>query len=208
MQGNRPAALAHSTFELLRALNDPTSRIDDIERLALCDVAFSYRLLRVLNSAAFGLRQRVESVRQAIVMLGLDNLRRWTMVLSVSSQTAKPTELTRMAIIRAQMCENLGRALRLPNPRLHFTAGFFSVLDALLDCPIEEAIAEVPLVPEVADAVLHGSGVAGEVLRCVTAYERGDWPNARLRHLDDGQIASAWFHAVQQADQLMADVAG
>ncbi len=208
VEGRRPSAGAHKTFELLHVLNDSASTIDDIERLAVADIAFSYRLLRVLNSAAFGLRQRVESVRQAIVMMGLDNLRKWTMVLSVSSQTNKPTELTRIALIRAQMCENLGRALRQPNLRLYFTVGFFSVLSALLDRPLEEALAELPLVPEVADAVLHRTGLAGEVLRCVIAYERGDWDDTRIKGLDEAQVASAWFNAVQQADQITSDAMG
>jgi EAL and modified HD-GYP domain-containing signal transduction protein len=206
LEHRRPMANLRKMLELLRALNDPGATVADIERIVRADVTFSYRLLRCLNSAAFCLPQRIETVRQAIVMLGFENLRTWTTVLTIATQPGRPTELVRIALLRARMCEALARLTKHPSPPVCFTVGFFSILDALLDRPLRDVLEELPLTPDVNAAVLHHEGPAGAVLACVLAYERGDWDKVKLTGIGDEAIGSAWLAAVRETDDLVAEL--
>jgi EAL and modified HD-GYP domain-containing signal transduction protein len=198
----RPPTSADRLLDLLRVVNDPGGKLADIERVILGDVTLTYRLLRYLNSARFGLPRQVSSVRQALVLVGLDNLKRWASVLALASAGGKPVELLRIALIRARMCKNLTYYTG-GDPETFFMAGLFSVLDALLDRPISEVLASIPLASEISDAILEHRGRAGEALSCVIAYERGKWNEVELRGCGPADIASAWFRAVEWTDPLI-----
>jgi EAL and modified HD-GYP domain-containing signal transduction protein len=191
-------------LELLRVLHDPRVTIDQLDEIVRRDVLLSYRLVRCLNSAAFGLPQRIQNVRHALVMLGIDNLRKWAAVLALSAKPGKPVELMRIALIRAQMCATLASQARLDAKSL-FTVGLFSVLDALLDRPMPELIEAVQLAEPIPSAILQGEGKAGAVLRCVVAYERGDWDNVKLEPIGVAEITSAWLRAVAWADEMASE---
>jgi c-di-GMP phosphodiesterase len=198
----RPPTSAERLIELLRVVNDPAGKLADIERVIRGDVTLMYRLLRYLNSARFGFPRQVSSVRQAIVLVGLENIKRWASVLALASAGGKPVELLRIALIRARMCKNL-TYYSGGDPETFFMAGLFSVLDALLDRPITEILSSIPLASEISDAILERRGRAGEALDCVIAYEQGNWKGAELRGCGPAEIASAWFRAVEWTDPLI-----
>jgi EAL and modified HD-GYP domain-containing signal transduction protein len=191
-------------LELLRVLHDPKVSIDQLDEVVRRDVLLSYRLVRCLNSAAFGLPQRIQNVRHALVMLGIDNLRKWAAVLALSARPGKPVELMRIALIRAQMCAGLAPLAKCETKSL-FTVGLFSVLDALLDRPMAEIIEAVHLAEPIPSAILRGEGKAGAVLKCVVAYERADWDNVKLDSAGVAEITSAWLRAVAWADSSAAE---
>ncbi|HEY3594192.1 MAG TPA: HDOD domain-containing protein, partial [Polyangiaceae bacterium] len=191
-------------LELLRVLHDPKVTIDQLDEIVRRDVLLSYRLVRCLNSAAFGMPQRIQNVRHALVMLGIDNLRKWAAVLALSARPGKPVELMRIALIRAQMCAGLAPLLRCETKAL-FTMGLFSVLDALLDRPMREIIEAVQLAEPIPSAILRGEGKAGAILRCVVAYERADWDNVQLDSIGIAEITSTWLRAVSWADGAAAE---
>jgi EAL and modified HD-GYP domain-containing signal transduction protein len=196
----RPAATTR-VLELLRLLSDPRVTLDQIDEIVRSDVLLSYRLIRCLNSAAFAVPQKIQNVRHALVMLGIENLRKWAAVLALSAGTGKPVELMRIALIRAQMCTNLGALCRFDSRSL-FTVGLFSVLDALLDRPMLEILDALRLADDVVGAILQGEGRLGAILRCVIAYERGRWDDVRLDDVGIAEITSAWLRAVAWADAL------
>ncbi|MBV9947664.1 MAG: HDOD domain-containing protein [Myxococcales bacterium] len=198
---DRRASDGTRVLELLRAVHDPEVTIDRIDEIARSDVLLSYRLVRCLNSAAFALPQRVQSVRHALVLLGLENLRKWASVLALAASPDKPLELTRIALIRAQMCANLAPHVRC-DARALFAVGLFSVLDALLDRPMAEILETLHLDPELTLAILRREGKRGAVLGCAIAYERGDWDGVRLPGASLPAITSAWLRAVAWADEV------
>jgi EAL and modified HD-GYP domain-containing signal transduction protein len=115
----RPELLQHrgivanraSMLEIVAALQDPTVQLHKLERMISRDVGLSFRLLRYINSAFFGLRFEISSIGQALALLGVQNLRRWATLTVLASIDGKPPELTVTALVRARFCERAGAQL-------------------------------------------------------------------------------------------------
>ena len=168
------AANRIALLQVAAALNDPAVELDEIEQLIVHDVALSFRLLRYVNSAFFGLRGDVRSIGQALALLGLDNIRRWATLSVLASIDDKPTELTVTALIRARFCELAGEPLGIAGPAELFTLGLFSVLDAMMDAPMIDVVASLPLTAEMRDALVARKGKRGLLLQCVAGLETGE----------------------------------
>jgi EAL and modified HD-GYP domain-containing signal transduction protein len=197
MAGSRLAVL-----RLLAKLQDPDAKLSELEAAIASDVGLSYRLLRYLNSARFANRRKIDSIRQAIVLLGLGQVRGWVSLLALAGLDDKPRELMVTAMVRARMCELLAEAARVPRPDTHFAAGMFSLLDALMECPMQEVLAELPLSDEINQALLEGKGALGESLASVLAYERGAWDDVDCPGLEEAAIREAYLRAIEWADGL------
>ena len=133
-------------MQLASALQDPTIQLADLEQLISADVGLSYRLLKYINSAYFGLRGRISSKKQATALLGIANLRPWATLTTLADLGDKPRELFVTALIRARFCEQAGQA-KDGSPAERFTLGLFSVLDALTDVSMHTALQTLPLTP-------------------------------------------------------------
>jgi c-di-GMP phosphodiesterase len=169
-----------SLLEVIAALQDPSVDLAQLERLIVRDVALSFRLLRYINSAFFGLRCEVSSIRQALALLGVQNLRRWATLSVFASIDDKPPELTVTALIRGRFCELAGEQLQLDAVQGElFTLGMFSVIDALMDAPIEDVLASIPFPRDMRDALIAHDGDKGRLLTAVTALEAGDFDLAQ-----------------------------
>ena len=168
------AANRLALLQVAAVLNDPDVELEQIEQLIAHDVALSFRLLRYVNSAFFGLRGDVRSIGQALALLGLDNVRRWSTLSVLASIDDKPTELTVTALTRARFCELAGEPLGIASPAELFTLGLFSVLDAMMDAPMIDVIASLPLAAEMREALVGRKGKRGLLLECVTALETGE----------------------------------
>lgn len=190
------------TLRLLAKLQDPVTSIRELETLISQDVSMSYKLLRSLNSAFYSLPRKIESIHQALVMLGNQWLKTWASLLLLSSIHDKPQELMQMAMVRAKMCELLATAKRLSPKETFFTAGLFSVLDALMDQPMEDVLNALPLSQEINDALLRREGNLGAVLQCVMDYERGNWDAVLHIGLQQGEITQAYLEAITWANQV------
>lgn len=161
--------------QVVAALHRPDAQLADIEPLVARDVALSFRMLRYVNSAYFGLRHEVRSIGQALALLGLDNVRRWATLSALASIGDKPPELTVTALIRARFCELAADQLHIGSPGELFTLGLFSVIDAMMDAPMSDVVESLPLADDVREALVRRRGPKGELLNCVTALERGDY---------------------------------
>ncbi len=162
-------------LQVVAALHKPDVELKDVEQLIARDVALSFRMLRYVNSAYFGLRGDVRSIGQALALLGLDNIRRWATLSIMASVDDKPTELTVTALIRARFCELAGEQLGIATPPELFTLGLFSVIDAMMDAPMRDVVESLPLAEDMRDALVLRQGVMGELLDCVTALEAGEY---------------------------------
>jgi EAL and modified HD-GYP domain-containing signal transduction protein len=173
-----PAAKVHC-LRLLQETQRPELDFDRLERLILEDVSLSYQLLRYVNSPLFALTSSIRSIRQALMFFGETELRKW-IVLATLARTAedKPSELIRHSLVRARFCESVARLANNGTEQSAFLTGLFSLLDALIDQPLEESLSAMCIAPEIA-AVL--SGQAGEndplagVYHLARAYEVAEW---------------------------------
>ena len=168
-----------SMLEVVADLQDPSVQLGQLERKIGRDVALSFRLLSYINSAFFGLRFEISSIGQALALLGVENLRRWATLTVLASIDGKPPELTVTALVRARFCELAGEHLPGPRPGELFTLGLFSVIDALMDAPIEDVIAQIPFPADMRAALVSRAGEKGALLHSVTAIESGDFDRAR-----------------------------
>jgi EAL and modified HD-GYP domain-containing signal transduction protein len=188
-----------AVVRLLAALNQKSSTIDEIEKLVSEDVSLSYRLLRYINSAFIALPQKVDSIRRAVIFFGIDMLRHWASLLVMAGVEGKPKVLMESALVRARMCERLAAQAGLPDTESFFTVGLFSILDSLLDTPMEVIVEPLPLSPEIVAALTAGAGVYGEALRCVMSYETCDWANVKFQGLERSTIGGVYLDSIEWA---------
>ncbi len=195
-------------LRLLSALNAPDVSIGEIEDLVKHDVTLSYRVLRCINSAAFGLRREVTSIRQALVLLGIAQIQKWASVWSMAGLNSGGTsETVSMAIIRARCCELLGnRLLGDDAGSEYFLLGLCSLLDSMLRRPMADALAEVPVSDVIKAALLGQPNIARSILDAVVAYERGEWDLAsEAAHqalFDPAMLPAAYADALRWSREL------
>jgi len=165
------------TFRLLKMVRDHKSMDGEIEDLLRRDVALSYKLLRMVNSAAVGGRD-IWSIGHALRLLGRDQVARWLGLLLVTDGTRDGVraELMNLSLVRARMCELLADASGVPRARGPlFLVGMLSVLDQLLETPMDVLADSMELAPDVRNALLTRQDFYGDVLGLVEAYEQGWW---------------------------------
>lgn len=183
--GRKISENKQSVLQLLSALHDPDIAIDKIESMIARDTLLSFKLLRLVNSAAFGLRRNVDSLRQAIMLLGLGKLKNWVNLLALSNLSGKPHELSVAALTRARMCEMISTQLKQQSrPDTSFTVGLLSTLDAFLDMPLDELLRNLSLSEALNQAMLAHAGPEGMVLQLVQAHEQGHWQEIDWAHLE------------------------
>jgi EAL and modified HD-GYP domain-containing signal transduction protein len=176
---NARALPAHQLayLSLFAAVSRPGLSIAELEHLVKRDVSLTLRVLRSVNSSAFGIAREITSVRHALIMIGVAQVRRWALIWALAglSVGAVP-EVMSMALLRARACEIVGEAWGGPEAACEaFLLGLCSMLDAILERPLEQVVTVLPLAPRVRDALLGGSSPLRTMLDAVQAHERGDW---------------------------------
>ncbi len=196
------AANQLTQMQLLAALMRPNVPLADVEELLKRDTTLSYRVLRTVNSAGFGLRREIGSIREALLMLGLDQVRKWASLWTLASLNKGPSELLTMTIVRARTCETVGQALGRAEQG-YFLLGMCSLLDALLGQPMDKVVAELPVNAEIRGALLGEANHARQVLEAVARYERADWLEASSAAaavgLDEDTLPQAYLDALAWA---------
>lgn len=161
-------------MELLAAVHNLDTPIDELEKKIMRDVSLSFRLLKLVNSPFFGVASEVDSVKRAIVLLGRDEIRKLVSLLALSTINDQPAAMVEIALFRARTCELLGQRVGV-SPEECFTVGMFSALDVLMEQPIKRIVSKLPLSQNVRTAILDHQGVMGEALSCALAMEEAKW---------------------------------
>jgi c-di-GMP-related signal transduction protein len=163
--------------ELLRAATAPEFDIQSLAVKIKYEPSLTFRLLRYLNSAFFGLRGEIHSVQHALSLLGERELRKWIAVVSVGVLAdGKPDELMTVPLIRSRFCELLAPFAGIPGDANDlFLMGLLSLMDAILDQPIDSILKEMPLRSEIKDALFHQKGLYWQLLEITIAHEQADW---------------------------------
>lgn len=197
-----------SLMRILKEINKPSVQFDRIERVLQKDVSITYKLLRFVNSAFFGLKTTVQSIRHALALLGEAEVRKCLSFIVLSSiGTDKPLELIRITIIRAKFCEYIAAELGFKSDLSNFfLMGMFSMVNAFLDRPMDEILADLPLAFSVKTALLGKPNHFRDVLELVTNYEKGDWIHLHQMtwHLKikEKKVAALYLDAVEWGTYL------
>ncbi|HLP60561.1 MAG TPA: HDOD domain-containing protein [Candidatus Deferrimicrobium sp.] len=190
-------------LQILKKLCDPDLPIDEIERVLKHDVSLTYKLLRFINSAAYGFMVTIRSIRHALVLLGKREVKKWLTLIALSGVGGdKPLELLHNTLVRARFCELIGEDLHKNEEKADFfLVGMFSMADAFLGRPMNEILDGLPLDSAIKCALVGEPGTFRDVLDIVLAYERADWIEAaRLSKqlaLGEGKLMAHYIESVQ-----------
>ncbi|MES9872059.1 MAG: HDOD domain-containing protein [Candidatus Sedimenticola sp. 6PFRAG7] len=192
---NRQVALS-----LLSKLNDPRATTREIEQVITQDPGFSYKILRYLNSAAMGMPKKVDSIKQAVIYLGLRQIQAWASLIVLSGIDTISKELFNMTLTRAHMCANLlTKSNRQQMAETGYTAGLLSTLDILMGQELKQIVTSLPLSQDIRDALLNRAGPLGSAISCALAYEHQQWSEVNFPGLDASQISECYLDATDVA---------
>jgi c-di-GMP-related signal transduction protein len=211
-----------SAIRLMRELQKPELNYQQLESLIRQDVSFSYKLLRYVNSAAVEFRNPIQSIQHALKVLGDTQIRRWTTLVALPGMANdKWSEVVSHALVRARFCELLG--LRVAEGATEptsagadvFLMGMFSLLDAMIDRPLEEIVTDLGLPDGLIQPLLKRAtcgSPAAAILRLAIAYETAEWTEVHREavHLRvaDCDVASAYLESLKWVDQLLEATSG
>jgi c-di-GMP-related signal transduction protein len=200
---SRPTTVSAATLspsrlrqiELLTLLSNVDTDITDVIVMVSRDPVLSLRLLRVSNSAAAGIRRRISSVHEAVMLLGLRRVREWVglMLLGDVAGHVDESQFT-AAVARARMCQQVAESARVA-PETAFTAGLLLGIADLLGIQVTELIAGLSITDDLVNALIGDTGRLNEVVRAVLAYERADLSEVRGLGLAPGALVQAYLAA-------------
>lgn len=199
-QALKPSRVA--LLEILTMLEDPDCDVAVLENLISQDVTISYKILRIINSSFFGFRRNIDSVKQAVVSLGLKAIRDWFVILALTNIDDKPRELIMLILVRARMMQLLAEKRHL-NADQCFTTGLFSSIDAIMDQPMDEILKALPLSNEITSALLTQEGEIGELLQLILSYEKGDWSEVENSGIPAEDLSLCYIDSMNWASELL-----
>jgi len=190
-------------LRMLQAVSQLELDHREIEKLIKSEASLCYRLLRYMNSAAFGFGSEIHSVRHALSLLGEREVRRWVrLVATLGAGQSKSSELVLAALVRARFCELLSPKIQHGESDL-FLMGLLSLMDTILEIPMADVLSSIPIDQETKSVLLGRPSALRPVYQLMLARESGDWQNsgeeARQLRLSDSEVAEAYWQAMQWA---------
>ncbi|MGA6981890.1 MAG: HDOD domain-containing protein [Candidatus Sulfotelmatobacter sp.] len=190
-------------IRMLQAVSRADLDVPELERLIKTEASICYRLLRYMNSAKFGFKSEIHSVRHALAILGDREVRRWVrLIATVGAAQDKSSDLVLCALVRARFGELLAPLVRHGESDL-FLLGLLSMLEVILEMPMPQILEKIPLDAET-KAVLRGEpSVLRPIYQLMLAHESGEWEASRSicdsLHIDADTVAASYWQAQQWA---------
>lgn len=196
--------LAELLYETSKAEMDLAKITNVFQR----DVSLSYKLLRYSNSSIFKRRAEIETIKQALVVLGQVELKKFlSLLFTAQISSDKPAELMRMSMTRARFAEGLASIDGKVDTGKAFLTGLMSMMDAILDEPIASVMEKLPLAKEIKEALVDNSGILAKYLTLIKFYEAAQWQQANQAISELGiatdKVPDAYHGAVQWANEQM-----
>ena len=208
--------LSPSQLAIMQLMQQLASDVDnaEIESSIKKDITLCFNLLRLVNTPAAGARRRIDSVSQALMVLGRSQLRRWLQIMLYAEPCKKGQSmapLLTLAATRGKLLELIAEQVDPQNRNTGdtaFTVGIMSLMNTLFSIPMSELLEQIPVVEDVADALLHRRGRYGEMLRLVEQMERIEEAGAMLDtmldklHLSSADLVKLQIDAFEWSDQV------
>lgn len=194
-------------MDIFKKLDNPDFDFDEIEKAVAQDAILTFKLLRYVNSAAFAQRKEIESIREALILVGGSTVKKWvTLILMTQLAEGKPQTLLITALVRARMCELVAITEGESNEQM-FMIGLLSLLDALMDIEMIDLLDELTLSAAIKYALLDFEGDNGARLKSVILYEQGKWNELLQQGVDAEVYFSCYIDAVKWADSTIEALA-
>ena len=175
IKGKKIAAGKLSVLALISEIQAPEIDMDGLTKIITKDPALSFKLLKLINSAAFKRTNTIESIHKAVTLLGIDKIKTWTSLLALSKLNDKPQALHLLALVRALMCEKLAEFISPYEKEQFYTVGLLSCLDAFFDQNIKDVVSHILLDQNINNALLSYNGDAGLALQTTLYFEQSHW---------------------------------
>lgn len=212
------AFLQSNFFRLMVEVTKDEPNIDEVEHLISMDASLTYGLLKMVNSAYFAMRKQTTDIHQAMIVLGLEQLKQWVYLLSASGADQEiddnAEEFLKRSFMRAYFCSELMKyAKDMPITRSEaYLMGMFSTLNHLVDAPLEDILSDLPISEEVRAALLRKEGRCGKLYSLVLSYENADWNNitalAKELGIPDQVLTNTYFICVDNVNNLWEQLTG
>jgi len=203
-------AVKTTCLQLLREMQKCDLNFTNLQSLIRGDLSLTFQLLRYVNSALFAREDKIDSIATALAALGEENIRRWVALATLPTlATNKPGELVKLSLVRARFCERLAQLSHYEDSNQAFLMGLFSLIDALVDQPIAEALQSIQLEGKVAN-ILLGHGAKQDLLtslfELISAYEPGNWDEVERLSSKCGilpaEVGQAYLDATSWVEQF------
>ena len=167
-------------FSILIELLNENLEIDRIENVVKSDASISYKLIKFLNSPIFGFKEKIKSIRQAIMLLGKKELRKWLTLIIVSDiQSIDNMEAVNSTVIRAKFCELIANSINNDLGPMAFMVGLFSDFQSYIDRDISDIVTELNFHDDIKDALLGKENTLFKILALEKSYEKMDVKNIK-----------------------------
>lgn len=200
--------LETSYVEMLSEISKDDPSYDKITEIVKRDIGMSYKILRRANSVFYGARTKIESIKQALVRIGLRELKNWVYVMILNGpKNNENSELIQTCLIRGKFMEILSqKTLNKKNYSEYFITGIFSSIDAILNKDINVILKELLLPEAVSNALLGEDNEISELLKYVLYYEKGDFEQLDnfdiLKNVNNEVISQNYINALSWADSI------
>ena len=192
-------------LKLVQDLQNPEISVSSMTKTLSQDPQMGYKLLRLVNSAAFARVDKCTSLQQAIAMLGLNHIRSWATLLALGNLEDKPLALRQTSLERAILCEKLGEQIGQHPNHEYYTVGLFSLLDAFLDRPILEIIKSLTLPEDMETAILSNTSDLGLTLHTAKCFQEAKLGDLKIEQLESYGLTVEVMDTLYKESLVLAD---
>lgn len=202
----------HSYIEIIKNLSMTDPNVTVIAELIERDLSLSHKLLKLINSVSTRPQKKIQSIKQACVLLGLTELQKWVYVLSVRNNLAKVSEMSdeviRISLTRGKMCESIAQLRQETSTKTgYFMTGMFSLMDTITGAPMERLLKDLPLNDEICHALMGYENPYKKVLDLVIAVEKGEWSTVtetcKNIQFDEHELFTIYTDSLNWANKLI-----
>lgn len=196
-------------LRLIKCLNTEEDNLDDIENIIKTDTSLSYKLLKFINSAHFGLKNSISSIRKALVLLGKKELIKWATLVSLKDMIyGENASMMELLIIRAKFGEIIAEKLNLSQRASEvFIMEMLSNIDVLLNQCMAMILFDLPLEEDIKAGLLGEDNIFNYIHKLIISYEKADWEKvscyAEKLNINEADISSTYKHSVEWATELI-----
>lgn len=189
IKGKKIAASKMAVLSLISEIQAPEIDMSGLTQIISRDPALSFKLLKLINSAAFKRSNTIDSIHRAVTLLGIQKIKSWASLLALSKLDDKPESLHYIALVRALMCEKLAEYIQIDAKDRFYTVGLLSCLDAFFDQEITEVVKHISLDTTINDALLSFKGLAGLALHTTLNFEKSQWHKINWQQLSQYELS-------------------
>jgi len=199
-------------LKLLHEINKPNIEFKEIEKIITEDVSLTYKLLRLINSSFYHFSEEIKSIMQALVLLGINEIRRWASLFVLKEvKGKKPDELIVNSLLRAKLCEDFATMVGVEDRKSeYYLMGLMSHIDAFFNRSMDEILEKLPLNKDIKNALLGKKNTLRIALDIIKAYEKGDWQAftsiMKSYDLNESSFLALYLDSLKWVNQIHQDI--